>query len=94
MIIIKQASWHQAYLEKQLTNLSIIHLPPYLLELNSRSWLRQNEIANRSFKDLTTSLINAVCIAWNRFCEDKKRVISLCYRVDKIIVGNGIIHVN
>ena len=83
VIIMDQASWHQTYLEEQFSNLTIIHLPPYSPELNPIeqvwSWLRQNEIANRCFKDYN-DIVDKCCIAWNRFCEDQKRVISLCYR--------------
>ena len=70
-----QASWHQVYLEKKLTNLSIIHLPLYSPKLNPIeqvwSWLRQNEIANRCFKDYN-DIVDKYSIARNRFCEDKK----------------------
>ena len=83
VVIMDQASWHQIYLEEPFTNLTIIHLPPYSPELNPIeqvwSWLRQNEIANRCFKDYS-DIVDKCCDAWNRFCEYQKRVISLCYR--------------
>jgi hypothetical protein len=42
------------------------------------SWLRQTEIANRCYKDYN-DLVDEYGIAWYRFCEDQKRIISLCY---------------
>ncbi|PMH43721.1 transposase [Vibrio sp. 10N.286.49.B3] len=43
------------------------------------SWLRQNEIANRCFTGYN-DIVDKLCSAWNRFCEDKNRVVSLCFR--------------
>ncbi|MGB5854927.1 MAG: IS630 family transposase, partial [Oceanisphaera sp.] len=43
------------------------------------SWLRQHEIANRCFKGYE-DIVDKLCGAWNRFRENKKRVISLCFR--------------
>lgn len=83
VVIMDQASWHQSYLADEFDNLTIIHLPPYSPELNSIeqvwSWLRQNEIANRCFESYE-DIVDKLCCAWNRFREDKNRVISLCFR--------------
>lgn len=83
VVIMDQASWHQSYLADEFDNLTIIHLPPYSPELNSIeqvwSWLRQNEIANRCFESYE-DIVDKLCCAWNRFREDKSRVISLCFR--------------
>ena len=83
VVIMDQASWHQAYLADEFKNLTIIHIPPYSPELNPIeqvwSWLRQNEIANRCF-DGYDDIVDKLCRAWNRFRADKSRVISLCSR--------------
>lgn len=83
VIIMDQASWHQSYLADEFKNLTIIHIPPYSPELNPIeqvwSWLRQHEIANRCFNSYE-DIVDKLCNAWNRFCEDKNRVISLCFR--------------
>ena len=66
VIIMVQASWHQAYLEEQFANISIIHFPPYSPELNpveqAWGWLRQNETTNRCFKDYN-DIVDKCCIA-------------------------------
>ncbi|PMH73200.1 transposase [Vibrio cyclitrophicus] len=83
VVIMDQASWHQSYLADEFENLTIIHIPPYSPELNPIeqvwSWLRQNEVANRCFENYD-DIVETLCRAWNRFCEDKSRVISLCFR--------------
>ena len=83
VVIMDQASWHQSYLGQEYSNLSIIHIPPYSPELNpieqAWSWLRQNELANRCF-DSYEDIVDSICAAWNRFAENKSRVISLCSR--------------
>lgn len=83
VVIMDGASWHQEYLEDEHSNLSIIHIPPYSPELNPIeqvwSWLRQNEIANRTFKDYE-DIVEKCSSAWNRFRESVERVISLCSR--------------
>lgn len=83
VIIMDQASWHQNYLADEFKNLTIINIPPYSPELDSIeqvwSWLRQNEVANRCFENYD-AIVETLCGAWNRFCEDKSRVILLCFR--------------
>ncbi len=83
VVIMDRASWHQSYLADEFENLTLIHIPPYSPELNPIeqvwSWLRQNELANRCF-DSYEDIVEQCCRAWNRFCEDKNRVMSLCYR--------------
>ena len=83
VVIMDGASWHQEYLDKDFSNLSIIRLPPYSPELNPIeqvwSWLRQNEIANRVFHDYE-DIVDKCSNAWNSFRNDRNRVISLCSR--------------
>ncbi len=74
-------SWHQEYLDDAFPNLSIIHIPPYSPTLNPIeqvwSWMRQNEIANRSFNGYD-DIVEKCSIVWNNFRSDIDRVISLC----------------
>ncbi len=83
VVIMDQASWHQSYLADEFESLTVIHIPPYSPELNPIeqvwSWLRQNEVANRCFENYD-DIVETLCGAWHRFCEDKSRVISLCFR--------------
>lgn len=83
VVIMDQASWHQTKLSEAFSNITIIHIPPYSPELNPIeqvwSWMRQNELANRCFKNYD-DIVSAVQTAWNRFREDANRVISLCSR--------------
>ncbi|MBD1565033.1 IS630 family transposase [Vibrio sp. S12_S33] len=83
VVIMDQASWHQSYLADAFENVTIIHIPPYSPEFNPIeqvwSWLRQNEIANRCF-ECYDDIVDKLCSAWHRFCADKSRVISLCFR--------------
>ncbi|MGF1879269.1 transposase [Photobacterium frigidiphilum] len=55
IVIMGQASWHQAHLAKEFKNATLIHLPPYSSELNSIKqvwqWMRQHELANRCFEN-------------------------------------------
>nr|WP_201294510.1 IS630 family transposase [Colwellia sp. 20A7] len=83
VVLMDGASWHQKYLDDEYNNLTIIHIPPYSPELNPIeqvwSWMRQNEIANRCFKDYE-DIVEKCSEAWNRFRSNTKRVISLCHR--------------
>ena len=83
VVIMDRASWHQSYLADEFNNLTIIHIPAYSPELNPIEqvwrWIRENELANRCFENYN-DIVEQCCRAWNRFCEDTSRVISLCYR--------------
>jgi transposase len=83
VVLMDGASWHQEHLSDDYDNLSIIHIPPYSPELNPIeqvwSWMRQNEIANRCFKDYE-DIVDKCSRAWNRFRSNKERVLSLCHR--------------
>ncbi|MGI2170246.1 transposase [Shewanella sp. MF05960] len=63
LIIMDGAGWHQQKLTEGFDNLSILKLPPYPPELNPVEqvwqWLRQNELANRCFSDMTILLNSA-----------------------------------
>ena len=83
LVIMDGANWHQSYLADKYDNLTIMHLPPYSPELNpiEQVWsrLRQHDLANRCF-DGYKDIVSQCCRAWNNFCEDKNKEISLCYR--------------
>jgi hypothetical protein len=80
VVIMDDANWHQEYLDQDLPNLSIIHIPPYSTELNPIeqvwSWLRQNEIANPSFADYE-EIVDKCSIVWNNFVANTEQVLSL-----------------
>jgi len=83
VVIMDGSSWHQHYLADEFENLSIIKLPPYSPELNPVEqvwqWMRQNEIANRCF-DGYDDIVNKCEVAWNRFRDDRERVLKMCRR--------------
>jgi len=83
VIIMDGAPWHQALLAEELSNVSIIKLPPYSPELNPIeqvwSWLRKHHLANRCF-NCYDDIVDACSKAWNKFIGDTKRVVSLCSR--------------
>ena len=83
VIIMDGASWHQEYLTQYFPNLSIIHIPPYSPELNPIeqvwSWLRQNEMSNRSFAGYE-DIVDECSMAWNNFIANTERLLSLCRR--------------
>jgi len=83
VVIMDRASWHQSYLADDFPNITIIHIPPFSPELNPVeqvwAWLRDNELANRCFRDYE-DIKDKLCKAWNRFSESTEKVISMCYR--------------
>ena len=83
VVIMDQANWHQRDLADEFDNLTIIHFPPYSPELNPIEqvwrWIRESELANRCFDNYNV-IVEQCCRAWDRFCSDTSRVISLYYR--------------
>ena len=71
----------------------MIKLPAYSPELDPIEqvwqWLRQNELANKCFKDYN-DIVESCSNAWNSFRSDTKRVKNLCFR-DWLISVIGII---
>ena len=67
------AGWHTESVVEEFDNLSIIKLPAYSPELNPIEqvwqWLRQNELANKCFKDYD-DIVESCCDAWNSFRSD------------------------
>ena len=89
VVIMDGAGWHQASLVEDISNVSILKLPPYSPELNPIeqvwSWLRQHHLANRCFSGYD-DIVDASSIAWNDFVSDAKRVTKMCSR-DWLEVG-------
>jgi transposase len=83
VVIMDGAGWHTESIVEKFDNLSIIKLPPYLPELNPIEqvwqWLRQNELANKCFKDYD-DIVESCCDAWNCFRSDINRVKNICFR--------------
>ena len=77
------AGWHQAALVEDISNVSILKLPPYSPELNPIeqvcSWLRQHHLANRCFSSYD-DIVEACSIAWIDFVSDAKHVTKMCSR--------------
>jgi transposase len=81
IVIMDRASWHSDKLVSKFDNLSIMHLSPYSPELNPMeqvwSWLRQNDLANFTFKDYE----DIVDRGWNNFRYQVEQVKTLCQRI-------------
>ena len=77
VVIMDGAGWHTEDIDTEFDNLSCMKLPPYSPELNPIeqvwSWLRQHHLANRCFNGYE-DIVNCICIAWNDFVSDVKRV--------------------
>ena len=77
------AGWHQASLVEDISNVSILKLPPYSPELNPTeqvwSLLRQHHLANRCFSGYD-DIVEACSIAWIDFVSGAKRVTKMCSR--------------
>jgi len=71
------AGWHREDIDTDFDNLSCMKLPPYSPELNPIEhvwrWLHQHHLANRCFNGYEDN-VNCICIAWNDFVSDVKRV--------------------
>ena len=83
VVIMDGAGWHQYKMANDFSNLTIIKLPAYSPELNPVeqiwSWLRQNCLANRKFKDYD-DIVDSCSAAWNEFRSNIKRVIYISSR--------------
>ena len=83
VVICDQAAWHMTPLLPTPRNISILPLPPYSPELNpaEQVWqqLRNRYLANRCFSDYD-DIVEACCLAWNRFTETPNSIRSLCSR--------------
>nr|WP_299695405.1 transposase [uncultured Vibrio sp.] len=83
MVIVDDAGWYTDDIANPFDNVIIIKWPSYSPELNPVeqvwAWLRDNELANRCFRDYE-EIKGKLCKTWNRFSESTEKVISMCYR--------------
>lgn len=83
LVIVDGASWHNDNALEEIENVSILKLPPYSPELNPIEqvwqWMRQNELANRCFKNYD-DIVEQVSRAWNSFRGDVHRIKTMCSR--------------
>ena len=83
VVIMDGAGWHTENVVAEFDNVSIIRLPACSPELNPIEqvwqWLRQNELANKYFKDYD-DIVESCRNAWNSFISDIKWVKDICFR--------------
>ena len=83
VLILDGAGWHGSAALVIPDNLSLLTLPPYSPELNpvENVWqyLRANWLAISVF-DTCEAIVDACCIAWNRFAADPEIVTSITNR--------------
>jgi transposase len=88
VVIMDGAGWHQASLVEDMTNVSIMKLPPYSPKLNpiEQVWSGLRHLANRCFSGYN-DIVDACSMASNDFVSDVKRVTKMCSR-DWLEVNN------
>ena len=78
--LIDNAGWHTANGLRVPQNIALVHLPPYLPELNAieKVWqyLRDRYLPGRLFPG-TPAMVEACCIAWNSLIAETGRIRSL-----------------
>ncbi|MGS0682084.1 transposase [Shewanella sp. 125m-7] len=88
VVLMDGPCWHTDAIADQFTNVCIIKLPPYSLELNLIeqvwSWMRNTPdtrglLVNSVFKN-DQDIVDSVCEAWNTFTESSDLVTKLCSR--------------
>ena len=83
ILVLDGAGWHSSKTLAVPDNISLLPLPPYSPELNpvENVWqyLRANWLAISVFDDYP-AIVDACCLAWNRFAEDPKTVTSITDR--------------
>ena len=83
VVIIDGAGWHTDDTAAELSNLTLIKLPPYSPELNPIeqvwSWIRQHCLSNRVFSGYD-DIVDEVSKAWNQFISLPDRVKKMCSR--------------
>ena len=81
--IRRGTGWHGAKGLVVPDNISLLTLPPYAPELNPVenvwAYLRANKLAITVFDDYP-AIVDACCLAWNRFADDPKTVTSITNR--------------
>jgi transposase len=83
VVMMDGAGWHTENVVDEFDNISLIKLPAYSPELNPIEqvwqWLRQNELANKCFKDYD-DIVESCNNTWNSFISDIERVKNICFR--------------
>ena len=83
ILVLDGAGWHSSKTLAVPDNISLLPLPPYSPELNpvENLWqfLRANWLAISVFDDYA-AIVDACCLAWNRFADDPKTVTSITNR--------------
>jgi transposase len=81
VVVLDGAGWHQIGGRPGIPeNISLLHLPPYSPELNTREnvweYLRQNQLANRVFESYE-EIVEACCKACNNLMAQPDRIRSI-----------------
>ena len=83
VLVLDGAGWHSSKSLVVPDNISLLSLPPYSPELNpvENVWqfLRANWLAISVFDDYP-AIVDACCLAWNRFADDPEAVTSITDR--------------
>jgi hypothetical protein len=83
LLVLDGAGWHRAEELRLPDNISLLRLPPAAPELNpvENVWqyLRSNWLAISVF-DNYDAIVEACCLAWNRFAQDPDTVTSITSR--------------
>ena len=84
VIVLDGAGWHQTGGQLRIPdNISLLHLPPYSLELNPQEnvWqhLRQNYLANRVYENYE-AIVDACCQAWTALMAQPDQIRSIGIR--------------
>lgn len=81
VVILDRAGWHTTKELTIPTTITLLFLPPYSPELNAieRVWLylRERFLSHRLWPSYQ-EILNACCLAWNRFRAEPGRIRSLC----------------
>ncbi len=79
-LLMDQAGWHTAHTLTVPVTVSLIHLPPYSLELNPVErvclCLREHFLSHRLFADFD-AIADGCCDAWRRMLAEPGRLASL-----------------
>ncbi len=83
-IVLDGTGWHQTGGQLRIPdNISLLHLPPYSLELNPQEnvWqhLRQNYLANRVYENYE-AIVDACCQAWTALMAQPDQIRSIGIR--------------
>jgi transposase len=83
VLVLDGAGWHSSKTLIVPENISLLSLPPYSPELNpvENVWqfLRANWLAISVFDDYP-AIVDACCLAWNRFADNPATVTSITDR--------------